>query len=68
MKKTLTTSSKRSKLSLNAETVRTLTSQDLSLVVGGACQHASVKSQTVPVNLPVDATERIPRPDIPTCS
>lgn len=67
MKKTITTSSKRNKLSLKAETVRTL-SQNLSLVLGGACQHASVKSQTVPVHPPQAGINGFPRPDIPTCS
>ena len=43
MKKTL-----RSKLNLNRETVRTLTKQDLTLVVGGACKHGSTASVVPP--------------------
>jgi hypothetical protein len=47
MKRTVT-SSKPGKLSLNYETVRILTSQELSVVAGGACQKGSVKTQVVP--------------------
>jgi hypothetical protein len=45
MKKT--DNGKRSKLTLNLETVRTLTNQELTLVVGGACKHGTGNS-TVP--------------------
>jgi hypothetical protein len=68
MKKTITTSTKRSKLALKTETVRTLTSQDLSLVVGGECKHGSVRTMTVPVKLAFDTPAQIQRDDIPTCN
>jgi len=46
MKKTA--NGKRNKLTLNLETVRTLTSQDLTLVVGGACRHGTTNSSVPP--------------------
>ena len=46
MKKT--ENGKRSKLTLNLETVRTLTNQDLTLVVGGACKHGTTNSKVPP--------------------
>lgn len=49
MKKTANASSK--KLSLNVQTIRTLTSQDLTLVIGGVCQHGSNPSAIVPAPL-----------------
>ena len=44
MKKTLRTN----KLNLNRETVRALTNQDLTLVVGGACRHGTTNSAVPP--------------------
>ncbi len=46
MKKT--GNNKRNKLTLRVETVRTLTSQDLTLVVGGACKHGTANSSVPP--------------------
>jgi natural product precursor len=43
MKKTAKT-----KLNLNRETVRALTNQDLTLVVGGACRHGTTNSAVPP--------------------
>jgi hypothetical protein len=39
--KKITSSSKHPRLTLSLETVRTLTSEDLSLVMGGACRKTS---------------------------
>lgn len=36
------------KLNLNRETVRALTNQDLTLVVGGACRHGTTNSAVPP--------------------
>lgn len=46
MKKT--SNGKRNKLTLSLETVRTLTNQDLTLVVGGACRHGTTNSSVPP--------------------
>lgn len=43
MKKTI-----RKKLDLKKQTVRVLTTQDLTLVEGGACRHASKNTQVPP--------------------
>jgi natural product precursor len=43
MKKT-----QRTKLNLNRETVRALTKEDLTLVVGGACKHGTTNSAVPP--------------------
>jgi hypothetical protein len=58
MKKTL-----RTKLKLNRETVRALTNQDLTLVVGGACKHGTTNSAVPP---PSDDLLRVERHH-PTC-
>jgi hypothetical protein len=62
MKKTA--NAKRHKLTLDIQTVRTLTSQDLNLVIGGACQHGSQKTIT---RAPWLRHAGGPHPDIPTC-
>lgn len=46
MKKTSNATSK--KLSLNVQTIRTLTSQELTLVIGGVCQKGSDPSVVIP--------------------
>ena len=61
MKKTLRTN----KLTLNRETVRALTTQDLTLVVGGACKHGTTNSAVPP---PSDETAVfLDRRPHPTC-
>jgi len=64
MKKTINAASK--KLSLNVQTVRTLTSQELTLVVGGMCQHGSDPSVIVPGPGVAGGGDGKP-PHIPTC-
>jgi hypothetical protein len=46
MKKT--DNGKRTKLTLNRETVRTLTEQELTLAMGGACRHGTTNSAVPP--------------------
>jgi hypothetical protein len=58
MKKTV-----KSKLNLNRETVRALTNQDLTLVVGGACRHGTTNSKVPPPG----ETDIVQKRDIPTC-
>ena len=62
MKKT----DKRTKLTLNRETVRNLTEQELTLAMGGACRHGTTNS-VVP---PPDKDKAVARLDAgghPTC-